>query len=560
MPCKNPSIPLANSKNNIEEKITKAFEGFELPVNQLDWDNINKGLNSNGEDEDFESRVQNSFQNFELPITENENIWANINNAVNTSTSGPVENIVSTTFNNFTKSVGLKDWISIKLGLWFGAYRNLIVPTVLLAGFITLALLTDTKEKETSVINSKSETNNTTAVLPNSEAKITAPKVEELNKNSTAQTETAEAELIKGESNLVNTNSQSPKKSGIKVEPNYQFEGNNELNSSNAVPNKNLEVKKESNNTNIGNTDANNTLTSPEIAPIKYTTFLNFSSNLLKFPQLGTLNKLNNSASNFELIKPKLKIPKFNYFVDAGITVGNITTPKNSENSTMRDVTLNTKDNSLQTQFKFGIGYQFKLNNFQLKTGLGLDINVNGLNSEASPYMGYWILRPKSFFPHIKVDKDTIWVARKWDSVYVEIQQAPKTSWFELPIQLQTNLYKNKRTSIFAGINATPGILISSSGYVANPYTRQISSYWQYFNKLENVNTYSTTSLASDYLKKWRIGTGVNLGIHKEGYFGWYEISAGYQKNGNIWKTNDVLLLRQRNNQYNVKLTMGLKF
>lgn len=553
MPCKNPLIPLDNSKKHIEEKIAGIFKGFEMSVSENDWNKISEGLNSSESNNDFESLVKDGFAGFEIPLNKEEDLWNKIQSAINPAAPNTLEEKVAESFSGFNPRVTKGDWIAIKLGMWLGKFSRYLIPSVLIIGFLSLVvykhnpplkpeLSYETKaDPHVSRINKTAKDpiiNQPEQKLP--EPYINKPELESDNKNTYYKKDNSEAQnkdeqIVKNDLSTPSL----PLKRSIISKKILAIEIHTESDTL-----KHEFIK--SSNTNLLWVNPFNPshIPAPEIYNKNYW--------VLDAPEIETLKQ--------ELIRPFNPPRSFsNYFVEAGLGYGNLHTNTKNENPSFRGMTLQTQKNTGQLKLNLAFGYRFLFGKTTLKIGVGADLTAASLNS--NPYMKYQLIRVIDSFMHVTLQKDTYWFARKWDTLNIEIKNAPRTSWIEIPVQLQHTLFKSANTELYGGLGLYPGKLVSAGGYVGNPYASQPWTYWNYFYKNEPFNTSATALQAKQYLNNWRMGSGISLGLNQNlGYGGWIGVEAGFRKNGNIWRTNNVFLLRQQNNQYNIKFTMGLKF
>lgn len=559
MPCKNPLIPLDNSKKNIEEKIAGIFNGFEMPVSENDWQKISEALNSDNRNNDFESQVKEGFAGFEMPLNQEEDLWSKIQGAVNNTSTQTLEENVAESFSTFKPKVTQGDWISIKLGLWLGKFSRYLIPSILIAGFLSLVLYKHAPVQSTHQYPNAliSELAKTKVIAP-----LTLP--DKTSKTGGSNTQESLSDNSIALNNNLNTTAESSAPSNLTTQAALADK---------ALPSNPQPEKKTSGNSTIAppeNTTATTNSLSNEknVTPSGSLLWLNpFSKSHIPSPAIYNKNYWileapENATLKQELIRPFNPPHSFsNYFVEAGLGYGNLHTNTKNENPSFRGMTLTTQKNTGQLKLNLAFGYRFLFGKSALKIGVGADLTMAGLNSNNNPYMKYQLIRVIDSFMHVTLQKDTYWFARKWDTLNIEIKNAPRTSWIEIPVQFQHTFFKSANTELYGGLGLYPGKLVSSGGYVGNPYTSQPWTYWNHFYKNEPFNTQATALQAKQYLNNWRMGSGISIGLNQNlGYGGWIGVEAGYRKNGNIWRTNNVFLLRQQNNQYNIKLTMGLKF
>ncbi|MBL7811026.1 MAG: hypothetical protein JNL57_02285 [Bacteroidetes bacterium] len=216
---------------------------------------------------------------------------------------------------------------------------------------------------------------------------------------------------------------------------------------------------------------------------------------------------------------------------------------------------LTTAIPAIHFRAEAGAGIQVK--NIYLYSGIGADASAQTLAGTE-----YKVKIATRWIPYQNMQGDTLYhLAVQWKDSVVTIGNRSGNRqtqlWAEIPLGVRHTIRLNNQWDLNTGLQATFGVLASSNRQVANPYLGQPADYWQY--KLGKQADYTSATLdASEFLRKFRAGTGVNLGIQ----YHLPKFDLGVQTTGlyyisQTWKNTPW---NQRNIMYGLQLRAGFKF
>lgn len=214
----------------------------------------------------------------------------------------------------------------------------------------------------------------------------------------------------------------------------------------------------------------------------------------------------------------------------------------------------NYRNQFTNLRFDAGLGYRFR-SNWYLGGGAALETQARD-NGKPDTIR---IKVPVSFLPYLNAKGDTLYLfARKWKDSMVIISHANAATWLEIPLQVRRDFDLGKGWTLNAGLSFNPGILAGASGKMVNPYsTLQDASYWKFYEG--NVNTSDNTVKASAYMNHFRFGNGLQFGFQKQsGMFNWgLQAQARYYYTP-VWK--QATPLHQNTFNYGLNIRIGVKF
>jgi len=150
------------------------------------------------------------------------------------------------------------------------------------------------------------------------------------------------------------------------------------------------------------------------------------------------------------------------------------------------------------------------------------------------------------------------YLAIRWHDSVIYINNGPKMIWAELPIGFNRSFQYQKDLKINFGFTFNPGIMLNGSGNISSPFVYRAGSEWDYVHGIKNADTTTMVIAANPYLNKYRLGSGIQLGIEKEmGYWNWAIQAQTRYYFTPVWKTG--VPIKQNTLQYGINLRLGFK-
>ena len=506
---------MANKFDHMEDSVRKAFEGFELPVRDLDWSAISNGL-------DAAAPAEKGFV-----------AWWNKNKKRN----------------------------------WFISGLLLL----LIGGSFVLLNQTDTTDKQAQVgIENQSATRNP---APKSGSDATAPALTEPNDlnsgananipaagNSSSTPETAKGGINSGGKAVsakpnsvaasnpaeIKVNNPAPVKAVSPVTPTKPAEPATPIVPAPvATPTKpQLPV-------------APATQTEPVITP-SVDADIDFKLNVAGDLKAKGLSFIQNVQPTLTTHLVQTTMPRklnlgWEWYTSLQANFDNSKATATAGEGIWNGVKMQNSRNA-QGNLRFETGLTYRQQGWSIGAGLGFETGAMSYGKDDTIYVK--VVTRSLLYKTLQ--GDTFWLVMKSKDSMIIIKRPPVRQWIEVPVYFTKRFYLGHNLRFTAGFSVHPGYMVGAQGSIANPYAYGQELYMAPYTNGDPMLQPKTVA-AKQYLNAFRMGNGLQLGIEKQMdafNFG-LQLTTRYYYTP-VWKTG--VPLQQHTFNYGLNIRIGVKF
>jgi len=213
----------------------------------------------------------------------------------------------------------------------------------------------------------------------------------------------------------------------------------------------------------------------------------------------------------------------------------------------------NIQHTQINVRFETGAGFRFR----STSVGAGFAFETGAYQTKSDDTI--YIKIPTKLLPYITLQNDTMWLIQKTRDSMVVLHHLPNRQWIELPLYFTQRFAIGKNWSLTLGATLNPGYMVGSTGDFVNPYAFGNVGYSSPYQYGIDPKTLNTTGSASAFTKHFRFGNSIQAGIEKQMgiiNFG-LQLQTRYYYTP-VYKNG--VPLQQHTFNYGLNIRMGVKF
>ncbi len=207
-----------------------------------------------------------------------------------------------------------------------------------------------------------------------------------------------------------------------------------------------------------------------------------------------------------------------------------------------------------QGNVRFETGLTYRQQGWSLGSGLGFETGAFSYRKDDTIYVKVVTKSLK----YITLQGDSFWLVMKSKDSMIIIKHPLVRQWIEVPVYFTKRFYLGHNLRFTAGFSVHPGFMAGAQGSIANPYAYGQELYMAPYTNGDPMLQAKTVA-AKQYLNAFRMGNGLQLGVEKQMdafNFGLQFTTRYYYTP--VWKSG--VPLQQHTFNYGLNIRIGVKF